>query len=84
MDSRSQIAACKTAMAATEVFFIPGDQVLPEKRPEKHKPVYPSVNELIYSEKSVDDIFAEVCNGITARPFCRWYHLPGNNVSLEP
>jgi hypothetical protein len=78
------IAACeKTEMAATEVFFIAGDENKPENRPEKHSPVYPSVNKLIYSEETVDGIFASVRNeNITAKPFCRWYHLPTNNVSL--
>src|SRR5690348_17537996 len=39
---------------------IPGDEKYPEERPEKHSLVYPSVHELIYSDKSetsVPDIF---------------------------
>jgi hypothetical protein len=45
------IAACEqTDMAATEIFFISGGEKIPEGRPEKHSPVYPSVHELIYSE----------------------------------
>ena len=79
------IAACEqTEMAATEIFFISGGEENPEERPEKHSPVYPSVNELIYSEMSIDDMFMSVRSRkyITAKPFCRWYHLPANNVSL--
>ena len=79
------IAACEqTDMAATEIFLYPAMKKNLEKRPERHSPVYPSVDELIYSEMSIDEMFMFVCSRkyMTAKPFCRWYHLPANNVSL--
>jgi hypothetical protein len=64
------IAACEqTDMAATEIFSISGGEKIPEGRPEKHSPVYPSVHELIYSEMYIDDMVMSVRSRkyITAR-----------------
>lgn len=73
--------AChETEMVATEVFFITGD-----KKPEKHLPNYPQVDGLIYSDAPVDDNFQETRRRkFKKKPFCRWYHIPTNNVSSNP
>jgi pimeloyl-ACP methyl ester carboxylesterase len=78
------IAACeKTIMVVTEMFYIDNEAGKPEGRPEKHSPVSSSVNNLIYSEESIEARFTSVCSDFpNAKPFCRWYHLPANNVSL--
>lgn len=75
------IAACKlTDVAATEIFHIRGDT-----RPEKHSLMYHSVYKLIYSDdkESVSEMFESVrsMKFSEKKPFCRWYHLPANNVS---
>lgn len=69
------IAACKsTEMVATEMFLIEGK--------ENHLTTYPSIHDLIYTETVVEKMLkSERSTDITQEPYCRWYHIPANNVS---
>jgi hypothetical protein len=71
--------ACKaTETVATEIFNITDD----DKSPERHMTAYPSVLDLVYSDRTIDEIFDSVRpDNIRGGAFCRWYHIPANNVS---
>jgi len=79
--------ACEKAqIIATDLFYIKGPETDRNLRPERHVPAYNSVLNLIYSpETNIEDMFKSKRreNDLEQKPFCRWYHVPSNNVSTS-
>jgi hypothetical protein len=79
-----EIKACNATQAvATEIFRIYDDED-ENKSPERHLAVYPTVMKLVYSPTAMNDIFESVRPAnVPKNGFCRWYHIPANNVSSK-
>jgi hypothetical protein len=79
-----EIKACNATQAvATEIFHIYDDED-ENKSPERHLAVYPTVMKLVYSPTTMNDIFESVRPAnVPKNAFCRWYHIPANNVSSK-
>jgi len=79
--------ACEKAqIIATDLFNIKGPETGHNLKPEKHVWAYNSVLNLIYSPKTnIEDMFRSKRrdNDLNQKPFCRWYHVPSNNVSTS-
>lgn len=80
----NEITACdKTRAVATEVFDISDSENGMQSR-ERHMAVYPTILDLLSQSKTMDLIFGAVRPlNVTKPAFCRWYHIPANNVSFK-
>lgn len=78
------IKACKSVeMFVTEMYFIKDSET---RVPEQHWTMYRTIYDLIYAQRpgTVESMLdGERSNNVkdSEKPYCRWYHIPENNVS---